>query len=546
MQKKMITVFYTVIIALITVVFVGQSIFVCSNAYNKHISGVKYQADLIRMELENELNSYLDMSLNVTTNSLITERMRQRQTYDYSQAVSDHYFLKKYFSSFNEIESYMPDQFCIYTMRENFSESVYIGSLSELQEKPVWSEIEKASDYGFVWDYTVVPDEDIYLSLYRKIRTSTETLGYLEIKIPHQKLIKCFDNVMLDKNSAVTLVNKDGDLIYSYGEKALREKSFVLPILNGDTLTFSTDIYSAMHDSIVTVIVFFGIYIVLLVAMRFFSSKIVSKIMMELNNFISVIKDDDMLLLNSHLIDAEGDSDVDQVKMKFKELITRNNELRRDIEISNRNKQKAELNFLQYSINPHLLYNSLSCIKWCVMDRSEDEIMTIIDNMTEYYRIVLAGGEDFITISEELRLIKLYVDIMDMVHCTKTGLNFHIDEDLKNTYIIKMLLQPIVENAILHGISGVENPRVDIKIEASGDKLTIVVSDNGHGMSPQTVEELLLGGSGTKKRNGYGLKNVKERIKCYYGENAGIYINSAEKQGTEITVSIRLLEDLPG
>lgn len=544
MQKKMITVFYTALIVLITVVFVAQSISICYNAYNEHISGAKYQADLIRIEIENELNSYLDMSLNITTNSLITERMRQRPSYDYSQAVSDHYFLKKYFSSFNEIESYMPDQFCIYTTRENFSESVYMGSISELQEKPIWSSLENASDYGFVWDYTVIPDEDIYLSLYRKIRTSTETLGYLEIKIPHEKLIKCFDNVMLDDKSAVTLVNKNGDLIYSFGTKAEGAKSIVLPIINGDTLTFSTDIYAAMQHSFVTVIVFFAIYIVLLVVMRFFSSKVVSKIMMELNDFIGVIRDDDKLLLNSDLIDAGGDSDVDQVKTKFKELIVRNNELRRDIEISNRNKQKAELNFLQYSINPHLLYNSLSCIKWCVMDRSEDEIMTIIDNLTEYYRIVLAGGEDFITISEELRLISLYVDIMDMVHCTETKLNFCINEELKNTYIIKMLLQPIVENAILHGINGVENACIDIKIEASGENLSITVSDNGYGMSRETVEALLLG-TGTKKRNGYGLKNVRERIRCYYGENAGIYINSAEKQGTEITINIKLINELP-
>ena len=436
----------------------------------------------------------------------------------------------------------MPDQMCIYANSYFPIENAYIYNISELKRKKAWDQIKDAKNYAFVWEYGGTTPDDMYLSLYGQILKSTESLGWLEIKIPYEKIIHSFKNVPLDEFNTVVLTAFDGRHIYSSSDNASDQK-IELTAINGDKITFYTDMHKAMLDTYNIITWLIIIYTIFLIGVKFISKKIITKTTKELDDFIHMIRSDDNLLYNSELIDVDGDNEIVQIKKKFKELIARNNKLHETVEKAKSEKQHAELNFLQYSINPHLLYNSLSCIKWCTMEKSEDEICDIIDNLTSYYRIVLSEGENFITIEEELKLIERYVNIMEIIYGTSISLEFDVQPDLKNTYTIKMLLQPIVENSILHGLNGVENAKISISVQGSGDDVIITVKDNGYGMSEETINNLLKGENG-RRQKGYGVHSVIKRISCYYGAPGRVDVVSEINSGTEITIHIKKISDL--
>ncbi|MBQ7096763.1 MAG: histidine kinase [Clostridia bacterium] len=542
MQKKLSSVLYITLIVVLTSAFIIQGAGIFINAYDEHLTSAQYQAEAICKEFDNELNYYLDISLNIITNPLIIELLQFDEDYSMQDAFDDITFVGKYFSSFKEIENYMPDQMCIYANNYFPIENAYIYNISDLQKKKAWGQIKNAKNYAFVWEYGGTTPDDMYLSLYGQIFKSTESLGWLEIKIPYEKIIYSFENVPLNEFNTVVLNSFGGTHIYSSSDEVSGRK-IELTAINGDKILFYIDMHKAMLDTYNIMVWLIIIYIIFLIGVKFVSKKIITKTTKELGDFIQMIRSDDNLLYNSELIDVNGDDEIVQIKKKFKELIARNNQLHETVEKANSEKQHAELNFLQYSINPHLLYNSLSCIKWCIMEKSEDEISDIIDNLTSYYRIALSSGENFITIEEELKLIERYVNIMEIIYGTSISLEFDVQPDLKNTYTIKMLLQPIVENSILHGLNGVDNAKISISVQGSGDDVVITVRDNGYGMNEETINNLLKGENG-RKQKGYGVHSVIKRISCYYGAPGRVDVVSEINSGTEITIHIKKISDL--
>ena len=536
MERKMVSAFYIALIVLLTAIFIFSSASTLGNTYIKTCERAQFQADALTDDVNNTLNYYLDMCLNVSTNTLITDIFYNTNNYTIQDFVDDNNFLNKYFSSFREIEAYIPEQFCIYVEEELPVQGTYIKHISHIKDQKLRFKLERAELYEFIWQYDRDGYGRNYLSVYRKIYAPNSYTAYFEIKIPLEKMVKGFVNLSPEFEGA-QLMASNGTLMYSSG-KTDGYKEFIGTAVNGDKIIIYMDMNKAMEDSYLSFALFLLLYVFLLFGMRIVSQKIVAKLNGELNEFIDLLSENDGLMLNSDSIVIDGNSDIATIKEKFKELIESNNRLHKNIEIANKKRQYAELNFLQYSINPHLLYNSLSSIKWCVIDKSEQEVSQIIDSITEYYRIVLSGGENFITIKEELCLIERYVNIMRVVYDTEIELAFDVDETLNDTYTIKMLLQPVVENSILHGLNGVAGAKLTIGVHRNDDYTVFTVSDNGYGMDIDTKNNIL-SGIKNKKRKNYGIKNVLDRIKCYYGDECDLTINSTPNKGTEVTITIK-------
>lgn len=201
-------------------------------------------------------------------------------------------------------------------------------------------------------------------------------------------------------------------------------------------------------------------------------------------------------------------------------------------------KKSAELKALQAQINPHFLYNTLDMIHWLAMKHRAPEISDIVGRLAKFFRLSLSEGRDVITIREELEHVRTYLDIQNKRFGGTIEHFYEIEAGLESCVTVKLILQPIVENSVLHGIQEREDKRGTIRITAAREEgtLRIVVEDDGVGMNPEKAERL-----GQKLREGgggYGLQNVIDKIKLYYGEGYGLEFESEPGRGTRVTIRI--------
>jgi len=202
--------------------------------------------------------------------------------------------------------------------------------------------------------------------------------------------------------------------------------------------------------------------------------------------------------------------------------------------------KSAELKALQAQINPHFLYNTLDMINWYAKQGHSSEILTIISALTKFYRLSLNKGRDIVSIGEELEHVQNYFTIQNFRFQNRLNLIINVPQNILNYQIPKITLQPLVENAILHGIMCKENKSGNIKIAGEIDKdgvITLSVNDDGIGMTSEKLSSLLYN-SIPEQTNGFGIKNVDSRLKIYYGNNFGLSYSSEINKGTTVCIKI--------
>ena len=193
--------------------------------------------------------------------------------------------------------------------------------------------------------------------------------------------------------------------------------------------------------------------------------------------------------------------------------------------------KEYELKALQAQINPHFLYNTLSMMNWMAIRSNQMEISKVTLALSTFYRTALSKGEDVVTVENCIQNMQAYLEIQLTMHDNNFTVDWDIDPTIKNEKMPKLLLQPVVENAIEHGIDEKEDgdKKIFLSFRGNGDDVVITVRDNGMGMPQEKAETLV-----TYQAKGYGLKNVNDRIRLLYGENYGIRILSAPDEGTTV------------
>ena len=202
-----------------------------------------------------------------------------------------------------------------------------------------------------------------------------------------------------------------------------------------------------------------------------------------------------------------------------------------------------ELKLLQAQINPHFLYNTLDNIIWLAEDGRKDEVEDIASSLSRFFRTTLSGGRDFIKIKEELDHIEAYLHIQRQRYRDILSFRLNVPEALSEYLIIKMTLQPIVENALYHGI---KNKRgggtIEISAREEGGYVYLTVGDDGMGMDEQRLSDLrdIIAGKikPAADNTGFGMSNVAERMRLNYGRNCGIKVTSEYGVGTKVEIYI--------
>jgi two-component system sensor histidine kinase YesM len=201
---------------------------------------------------------------------------------------------------------------------------------------------------------------------------------------------------------------------------------------------------------------------------------------------------------------------------------------------------------LQSQINPHFLYNTLDLINWAAIRSNVPDISSTVQSLSRFFKISLSKGSGIIQIRDEVEHVRLYMDIQNRRYANAFRLEIRMDEDVMRCMTIKTILQPIVENSIAHGILGREPKAGTILVSGriADGVIHLQVEDDGVGMSAATVDGLLSGPTHDPD-HGYGIRNVNERIRLYYGEAYGLAYRSEIGRGTVATITFPALPNNP-
>lgn len=238
-----------------------------------------------------------------------------------------------------------------------------------------------------------------------------------------------------------------------------------------------------------------------------------------------------------------GSVEVQHLGQSVKSMVEIQRKLNDEIVREQVGKQKSELNALQSQINPHFLYNTLDIIVWAIEKGKKDEALRVVSALGKFFRISLSKGKNLITVRDEIEHVRNYLMIQQIRYRDKFVFTIDAPEETLDLTTIKLVLQPIVENAIYHSIDYMsdDDGLIEIKAKIENNILCLSVSDNGLGMTPDVVEKLLKTPSQSKRGSGIGLKNVNDRIILYFGSDYGVEIESEPDEGTTVSLKMPVL-----
>ncbi|XME01921.1 sensor histidine kinase [Lachnospiraceae bacterium C1.1] len=238
-----------------------------------------------------------------------------------------------------------------------------------------------------------------------------------------------------------------------------------------------------------------------------------------------------------------GSIEVRSLAKSVNRLVCRIRFLMEEVRREQKLKRKSEMDSLQSQINPHFLYNTLDVITWMIEKGRNSDATEIVTALARLFRISISKGKNVITVENEIEHVRNYLLIQSRRYRDQFSYSIDIEEDVKNLSTVKLIVQPIVENAIYHAMEFMEDEgEIFIRAYRKGEDLYISVRDNGMGMTEEQQESLLKKPVESKRGNGIGIYNVNERIRLYFGIEYGIIINSEPDEGTEIILHMPAIE----
>ncbi len=409
------------------------------------------------------------------------------------------------------------------------------------------------------------------ISLSRAVEITQGTAtdqGVLLIDITYGSLKQLLDNVAMGNGGYLYLVSAWGDLIYhprmqlidagltgenleeaaryrdgNYQEIYLGEKRDLAVKSVGYTGWKIIGVMPERGFSLNSIktklfVVFVAAFFVFLLAMinAYISSRITAPIQ-ELEKSVNA--------LEAGELDTEvytgGSYEIQHLGRSIGDMAKRIQELMQDIVAEHESKRKSEFDTLQSQINPHFLYNTLDIIVWMIENEQKNEAVRVVTALARFFRISLSKGKSIIPVRDELEHVRNYLMIQQMRFKNKFTYRIEEEPEILGLASLKLMLQPLVENAIYHGMEFMDGDgEILVKAGLKEGKLCFLVADNGLGMTGEQVEQILSGKphASSRRGSGIGVKNVNERIRLYFGEEYGLSIDSEPDEGTRIRICL--------
>ncbi len=373
------------------------------------------------------------------------------------------------------------------------------------------------------------------------IKSSTnyqEIIGVMHISVSEEFIQDLLENSKLSQNSVLYLENSQGEVVSQTDEKSTLKnyKTFRVDVSHSDlSLVSKISMNDMMRMYYTIVLITISISLILLLLGILASKAIINSItkkMILLIKHMGKIKDRKFEPIP---IDEVRD-DVDRSIEGYNNLLFEFEEILEEQKRNAENTKRLELKILREQINPHFLYNTLEIVNSLAIINNQTEISEVAKWMSEYYKLTLNHGKDLMTVREELRHVELYINLQNLRFDKNIEFLWDVPDNILDCSILKMIMQPIIENAVKHGFKDKtsEDCNTINIVGYNEDKYIIfVINDNGIGIPEDKIDTLLL-----KAGSGFGLNNVNERIKLFYGEDCGISIESEHGVYTSVIVKI--------
>ena len=394
---------------------------------------------------------------------------------------------------------------------------------------------------------------------------------WISMDIRFSALAATINNVGIGQHGYCYLMDERGNMVYHPQQQLLyaglkKEEAGRLACLGDGTYVEDTVIYTTQKvpnstwrvvgvsyiDETVNesfwqmtriILIAAALILVAAVVVGFVLSRIISRPLQKLETAMEAFEQNaDGFVFNS----ITGTREVEELSDSFCHMVGRIQQLMTTVREEEIVLRKTELKALQAQINPHFLYNTLDSIAWmCERGKNADAVQ-MVHALARLFRISISRGHELIPIEKELQHAEAYLQIQKYRYKNQFTYHFTVDESCLHCLCNKITLQPIIENAIVHGLDlMVDSGHIEITVKPDGNDILLIVADDGIGMEPEQVAALLQ--NEPSDRTGIGVKNVNDRLRIYFGADYGISIESAPYEGTTVTIRTpRVPEDREG
>lgn len=392
--------------------------------------------------------------------------------------------------------------------------------------------------------------------------------GVLLVDIRYSSLEQLFEGVTTGRGGYIYLISSDGEILYhpkmqliesgrmkenhleaagykdgNHKEQFEGEKRIVTVKSIGYT---GWKVVGVTPENVVSLnTIKTRLFIVFMLALILFTLALInSYISSRITNPIKELEKSVAILEEGNLdapIYSGGSYEIQHLGNSIRDMAGQIRLLMKDIVTEHEAKRKQEFNTLQSQINPHFLYNTLDIIVWMIENEQKTEAVKAVTALARFFRISLSRGKSIITVHDELEHVRNYLMIQHMRFKNKFSYTIEAEDDILELASLKLMLQPIVENAIYHGMEFMDGDgEILLKVWRDEDDLYFEVRDNGLGMTQKQVENLFQAEThvASTRGSGIGVRNVNERIKLYFGEHYGLTIDSEPDEGTCVRIHL--------
>ncbi|MEG2513583.1 MAG: sensor histidine kinase [Acetivibrio sp.] len=518
--------------------------------------GYKQEESLqqVAASLDNQIQIYNNLSDYIAFNQTIEQviNYKYQNYYDmyekYTNLLDPLLASLKYFH--NDVK-----RVTIYTKNTTVEHDTTIAPLDNIKDFSWYQKV--CENPGILW--FVDENGNAFLARQLPKDMGVRVDGILYIDVKYKKLFEPMEN-LVDSNYGICVMNENGTPLF---EKNMFEQKYKGEILSAKTLRdfdggkyenlraqymISKDtvescgwtlylykpmkIISTSANSIAWTVLFVALICIFIVAaVGYGMSYFMFHRLENLNKNMEQVENGNI----KAWVSSDSDDEIGELIRSFEKMIGKIQFLIQEVYQSEITLKEFEMKALQAQINPHFLYNSLSVINWKALAANEKEISRLTLLLSSFYRTTLNKGKNTILVCDELKNMDAYLEIQLIMHDYSFDVVRNIDSEIVNHAMPNLMLQPIVENAIGHGIDLKEEGRGCLTITGKQKKDTFVftIEDNGVGIDEKTIETIL-----TFHTKGYGVKNVNERIGLLYGKEYGLHIESKKGEGTRVVMEL--------